>query len=168
MTMMRRLREGVKSGQIRYGLRSTAIALSWVPVIAYIANHVAWIGVIDGSSMSPTLNPDSNGFVRDVVMMTKYNVSEYSNLNRGDIVVLRNPRDGESSVVKRIIGLEGDRIKTKYPYPKSRCIVPARHVWIEGDNIHSVDSNTYGPVSFRLINAKLAYIVFPFSRIGPI
>ncbi|KAK9453353.1 peptidase S24/S26A/S26B/S26C [Dipodascopsis uninucleata] len=146
--------------------KTILVALSWVPAMVYVANHVVWIGVIDGSSMSPTLNPESNGLIRDVAFLWKVNAKNYDSYTRGTVVVLRNPRDPTSSVVKRIVAFEGETVRTRFPYPESTCVIPKKHFWVEGDNIHSVDSNTYGPVSHALVTAKVTRIIFPFSRLG--
>ncbi|KAK7205844.1 catalytic subunit of the mitochondrial inner membrane peptidase complex [Myxozyma melibiosi] len=153
-------------GTLKYAGRTIAIALTWVPVVAYVANHVVWIGVIDGSSMTPTLNPESNGLRRDIALLWKLGLKEYKSFHRGDVVVLRNPRDPETSVVKRIVALEGEEVRTRFPYPESTCRVPQHHFWVEGDNIHSVDSNTYGPVTCGLITARVTRVLFPFGRAG--
>ncbi|KAK9479485.1 peptidase S24/S26A/S26B/S26C [Lipomyces japonicus] len=157
-----------RKNQIIYASKATLIAATWVPVVAYFANHVVWIGVIDGASMTPTLNPESNGLIRDIALLWKFGSNNYNTYKRGDIVVLRNPRDPESSVVKRILAFEGETVRTRFPYPESTCTVPERHLWIEGDNIHSIDSNTYGPVPHRLVDGKVTRILFPFDRIGPV
>ncbi|KAK9380493.1 peptidase S24/S26A/S26B/S26C [Kockiozyma suomiensis] len=151
-----------------YTTRTIVLALTWIPVVAYVANHQVWIGVIDGSSMTPTLNPESNGLVRDIALLWKSGSKNYNSYNRGDVVVLRNPRDPESSVVKRIVAFEGETVRTRFPYPEPVCVVPPYHFWVEGDNIHSVDSNTYGPVSCGLVTARIRYVLFPFSRFGKI
>ncbi|KAK9331901.1 peptidase S24/S26A/S26B/S26C [Lipomyces starkeyi] len=152
----------------RYTAKTVLIGLSWVPVIAYVANHVVWIGVIDGSSMTPTLNPETNGLAKDVTLLWKLNAKNYSSYKRGEVVVLRNPRDPEGTVVKRIIAFEGEEVRTRFPYPESTVIVPPRHFWVEGDNIHSIDSNTYGPIPIGLVTARVQTIVFPLDRWGSV
>ena len=68
-------------------------------------------------------------------------------------------------MIKRIVGLEGDVIRTRRPYPKKHVVVPRGQVWAEGDEaFHSVDSNTYGPIPIALITAKVTHIVYPFGR----
>jgi mitochondrial inner membrane protease subunit 2 len=39
---------------------------------------------------------------------------------------------------------------------------------LEGDNIHSIDSNTYGPVSTGMVVAKATWIIWPPNRFGPV
>ncbi|KAK9464141.1 peptidase S24/S26A/S26B/S26C [Lipomyces oligophaga] len=147
-----------------YTAKTSLLALTWLPVVLYTANHVVWLGVIEGSSMTPTLNPESNGFIRDVALLWKFGAKNYNSYQRGEVVVLTNPRDPTAAVVKRIIAFEGETVKTRFPYPESTCVVPKCHFWVEGDNIHSIDSNTYGPIPCGLIQARVTRIVFPFSR----
>ncbi|KAK9369934.1 peptidase S24/S26A/S26B/S26C [Lipomyces kononenkoae] len=167
-SMSSRFRLRNASATFKYTSKTLLIGLSWVPVVAYVANHVVWIGVIDGSSMTPTLNPESNGLAKDVALLWKLNAKSYSSYKRGDVIVLRNPRDPESTVIKRIIAFEGEEVRTRFPYPESRVIIPPRHFWVEGDNIHSIDSNTYGPIPIGLVTARVQTIVFPLNRWGSV
>jgi inner membrane protease subunit 2 len=80
--------------------------------------------------------------------------------------VNRNPNDPNKITVKRIVGLEGDVVKTKPPYPYQHVIVPEGHVWVEGDGELSKDSNYYGPISARLITGKITHILSPWDRAG--
>ncbi|VVT53445.1 uncharacterized protein SAPINGB_P003577 [Magnusiomyces paraingens] len=91
------------------------------------------------------------------------------NLRVGDVVLLRSPQDPEKVLIKRILATQGDRVLTRAPYPKPTTVIPPNHLWVEGDNtFHSIDSNTFGPVSTGLVIAKATYVVFPPSRFGPI
>uniref|UniRef100_A0A8C3MZK0 Mitochondrial inner membrane protease subunit 2 n=1 Tax=Geospiza parvula TaxID=87175 RepID=A0A8C3MZK0_GEOPR len=63
------------------------------------------------------------------------------------ISCLRSPRNPEQKIIKRVIALEGDIIKT-IGYKKKYVKVPHGHIWVEGDHHgHSFDSNAFGPVS---------------------
>ncbi|XP_055446344.1 mitochondrial inner membrane protease subunit 2 isoform X16 [Bubalus kerabau] len=56
-----------------------------------------------------------------------------------------SPKNPEQKIIKRVIALEGDIVKTmghKNRYVK----VPRGHIWVEGDHHgHSFDSNSFGP-----------------------
>lgn len=80
----------------------------------------------------------------------------------------RSPFHPEVIVVKRIVALAGDVIQSKPPYPESMVKIPPGHVWVEGDGPpgSSLDSNTYGPVSMRLLTGKVTHVVYPFSKFG--
>ena len=93
-------------------------------------------------------------------------------------------------IVKRVIALEGDQVRTRAPYPFPRETIPEGHVWVEGEHPEdrmSLDSNTYGPVcpiegrgigseiltmsdqiSKSLIAGKITGVVWPFSKAGSI
>jgi inner membrane protease subunit 2 len=44
-----------------------------------------------------------------------------------------------------------------------------KHLSFTGDERHhSDDSNLFGPVPVSLINSKLAFIIWPMDRVGPI
>ncbi|KAG6224219.1 hypothetical protein E4U34_000477 [Claviceps purpurea] len=82
----------------------------------------------------------------------------------------RSPTNPENEVVKRVVALEGDVIKTKHPYPIATVRIPENHVWVEGDGApgSSLDSNTYGPVSKRLLTGRVTHFVLPLSKLGPV
>ena len=82
----------------------------------------------------------------------------------------RSPIHPENVAVKRVVALEGDIIKTKHPYPVSTVRVPVGHCWVEGDGPpgSTLDSNTYGPVSCRLLTGKVTHVVYPFKKFGAI
>jgi len=72
-------------------------------------------------------------------------------------------------IVKRIIAVAGDVIKTLPPYPDAEVVVPEGHVWVEGDEpFRTLDSNKFGPVPLALLDSKLTYIIWPLDRIGPL
>ncbi|KAG8439774.1 hypothetical protein GDO86_005805 [Hymenochirus boettgeri] len=64
----------------------------------------------------------------------------------------RSPKNPEQKIIKRVIALEGDIVKTR-GHKKSYIKVPRGHMWVEGDHHgHSFDSNAFGPVSPILIS----------------
>ncbi|KAE8615840.1 hypothetical protein XENTR_v10008634, partial [Xenopus tropicalis] len=76
----------------------------------------------------------------------------------------RSPKNPEQKIIKRVIALEGDIVKTlghKTRYVK----VPRGHMWVEGDHHgHSFDSNAFGPVSLGLLHAHATHILWPPNR----
>uniref|UniRef100_A0A8B9BL71 Mitochondrial inner membrane protease subunit 2 n=1 Tax=Anser brachyrhynchus TaxID=132585 RepID=A0A8B9BL71_9AVES len=76
----------------------------------------------------------------------------------------RSPRNPEQKIIKRVIALEGDIIKT-IGYKKKYVKVPHGHIWVEGDHHgHSFDSNAFGPVSLGLLHARATHILWPPKR----
>ena len=74
--------------------RNTFAAISWLPVPIYFNEHLFAIFPIQGSSMRPTLNPDTNLGKRDWVFGDRRGLSSSSRsgekeLKKGDIVILK-------------------------------------------------------------------------------
>lgn len=154
--------------RLPWGVRTSLISLTWLPVVYTFTNHVYLPFQIRGASMSPTFNPNTTTLARDVVIVQKFNVKKPGTLARGDIVVFHSPLDPERLVTKRIVGIQGEAITTKSPpYPRPHANVPRNHLWVEGDNLfHSIDSNTFGPISQALVVGKVISVVWPLSRLG--
>ena len=156
----------------------------------YIINRkVASIGIVQGHSMSPTLNPkNSQTRSSDFVLLNKIS----SEFNRGDIVFFINPQNHRKTLVKRIVAMEGDLVRKNPPgiadllfipdliYNYSRnimnqnfqgdhwIIVPPGHVWVESDSTENgvVDSRYYGPIPIGLIVGRVAMVLYPWNRAG--
>lgn len=120
--------------------------------------------------MSPFLNADYNSsMASDRVWVNMWRAGE--GVKRGMVVVYRSPANPERFVVKRIIGLEGDTVITKPPYPFTQEDVPFGHVWMEGDQLDgnkTMDSNRVGPVSKSLIVGRVEGVVWPWRKAGRI
>ncbi|KAI1381735.1 LexA/Signal peptidase [Hypoxylon crocopeplum] len=150
----------------RFGFRLFAFA-TWIPVVSMFNHYIGELAWINGPSMYPFLNAEKDQTTRnDVVINYKFN-APYG-LRRGMIVTFWNPYDPEIVTVKRIVGLEGDIIKTRSPYPSPTMRVPLGHVWVEGDGGErlSRDSNDYGPISTNLIIGKVTHVLWPLHRFG--
>lgn len=118
--------------------------------------------------MSPTFNPGTESTTKDVVLVRKFNLKKPNSLDIGDVVMFRSPSDPERLLTKRIIGLQGDLIFPRDPnYPKRQALIPRNHLWVEGDNaFHSIDSNTFGPISQGLVEGKVSTIIWPPARVN--
>ncbi|XP_026167513.1 mitochondrial inner membrane protease subunit 2 isoform X3 [Mastacembelus armatus] len=114
-----------------------------VPVTVTVLDRVACVARVEGASMQPFLNPEG-GSGCDVVLLNRWTVRNYQ-VQRGDVVSIMSPRNPQQKIIKRVIGLEGDFIRT-LGYKNRYLRVPDGHVWIEGDHRgHSLDSNSFGP-----------------------
>lgn len=133
-----------------------------IPIGVTFVDCFGYIAKVEGVSMQPALNPESNG-KSDFVFLSRWSSRSYR-YNRGDMVSLISPKDPGQKIIKRIIALEGDFIRT-LGYKSRYVRIPEGHCWVEGDHTgHSLDSNFFGPVAVGLITAKASQIVWPPER----
>ena len=140
-----------------------AVAGGW-----WLRGHVLGSYRVESGSMEPTL------CVGDEVLVDK--LVQPQDLHRGDLVVVVAPDDGRL-VVKRVVGLPGDRVairdallyvdghRVHEPYVDHSRIdalfygpitVPPRQLWVMGDNRSvSIDSRDYGGVPYANLRGKV-------------
>lgn len=150
------------------GVRAAARAVSWLPVAVAAQQAGAQLFWVSGRSMQPSLNPDESLGRRDLLVVQKYGLRAPDSFCKGDVVVLHSPLEPGKVVVKRVVALAGDVARPRAEYPKREVKIPVNHLWVEGDSIHSVDSNTFGPVSMGLIVGKARFVAWPPSRWGAV
>ncbi|KAI5119894.1 hypothetical protein M0805_003698 [Coniferiporia weirii] len=139
--------------------------LFWTSIAVLYIQKAYTIKQVSGRSMQPTLNPEPCR-QRDLVLFDRWSVRS---VQRGDIVSLRSPVDPGKYLVKRVIAVAGDVVRTLPPYPLPEVEIPDGHIWVEGDeSFRTLDSNTFGPVASMLVDARLVYILWPFNRFGPL
>ncbi|KAM5534301.1 hypothetical protein V8D89_012029 [Ganoderma adspersum] len=160
-----------KSGRERLNqqprLRWFLSALVWLPLGLFVTEYGFNVKSVKGRSMQPTLNPDNSPW-RDIVLFDRFSVKLRKKFERGDVVALKSPADSKL-VVKRIVALEGDIVRTLPPYPDAEVRVPVGCAWVEGDEpFRTEDSNRFGPVPLGLIESRLSFILWPWERIGPL
>lgn len=134
--------------------------LSFIPVIYVINTHVVSTGIITGHSMTPTFN---NTTQRTWVLIWKWKAK--TNVNVNDVIFLTSPIDPSQLYTKRVKACPNQLIHPRYPDQRRKVLIPQGHIWVEGDNVHSIDSNTYGPISKGLVVGKVVFSLWPF---GPI
>lgn len=132
-----------------------------IPIGVTFFDSVGYIARVDGISMQPALNP--NREVTDYVYLNRWAVRDLE-VRRGDIISLISPKNPSQKIIKRIVGVQGDIVITR-GYKTEVVRVPEGHCWVEGDHAgHSMDSNSFGPISLGLITARASCIVWPPSR----
>jgi len=83
-------------------------------------------------------------------------------IERHNLVVARNPFQPTKHIIKRVRGLEGDRIPLEFRHRHK--FVPSGQTWLEGDNTdNSWDSRTFGPVPLGLVKGRVIARVWPPS-----
>ncbi|XP_022325691.1 mitochondrial inner membrane protease subunit 1-like [Crassostrea virginica] len=125
--------------------------------ILLFANKVAWTIDLIGNSMYPAIHSS------DKALIEYLSVSNFK-IQKGDIVILKNPYRPTGLVCKRVVGMEQDKITKE---DGKVITVPKGHVWIEGDNKpESEDSRDYGPVPYGLLESRVFYRWWPTNRMG--
>jgi len=128
-----------------------------------------------GESMEPTLSvgnivlalPARSVFwdlslVDSLTLQLTDRTSGLATIQRGDLVVARNPTQPTQHIIKRVLGLEGDRIPLSLRL--HHRFVPAGQAWIEGDNAtNSRDSRSFGPVPLGLVQARVVARLWPLQ-----
>lgn len=128
---------------------------------------------VDGFSMRPTLDDG------EFVLVSKLNY-KLSNVQRGDIIVFHYPMDPEQELIKRVIGLPGDRIEVNEgivyvngqaleepyiaapPAYSSQWNVPEDRLFVLGDNRNnSSNSHSWGFLPFENVVGKAVLIYWP-------
>ena len=135
----------------------------------YFDAHVGGLRSVEGPSMRPTFNDDeysekkfddkSADFVaRDSVSKIDYvYLTRKFKPQRGDVVVIDDPKSANNHLVKRIIGLPGDTIVPLGVNRVERDPVKLsdHEVWVESDAFGYKDSNLFGPVKVEAVQGKV-------------
>lgn len=155
-------------------------------IFALIYLFVAQFHKVSGNSMVPTMH---NG---DYLITEKISY-KLGNPRKGDIIVLKNPRDESQDFIKRIIAIPGDTIKIEgnsvfvnggvinEPYlpvqtptnsgafllEKNTIKAGPNQYFVLGDNrSHSSDSREWGAVTKQEIVGKAFFRYWPPKDIG--
>jgi signal peptidase I len=167
------------------------MAVAFALVFGFIKPAVADSYRIPSSSMEPTLH-GCEGCNNDRVMANKF-IYHFTEPKRGQIVVFRSVEDGETLLIKRVVGVAGDTIQLRggilyvngepqqEPYvhanpcrrylPKTCAFgpitVPRGHLFLMGDNrAVSHDSRFFGAVPEENVEAEAIFRYWPLGRIG--
>jgi len=147
-------------------------------ILFVLINSVSARIRVESVSMKGTLNPG------DFVLVNRlaYN---WSDVNRGDVVVFDPPFDSPEPYVKRVIGLPGevvtiedghvyvDDVLVQEPYLKvdfhsnGTWEIPADAIFVMGDNRNnSSDSRSWGTVPTENILGKALFVYWPVNQWG--
>ncbi|MGE5595820.1 MAG: signal peptidase I [Hyphomicrobiales bacterium] len=160
---------------------------------------------VDGTSMEPTLD-DGQFLIVNKLVYSEVDTGKLSKFlpfidpgdqpkkhifhgpQRGDIIVLQDPSDLGTDLIKRVIGLPGDRIaivngqvyingfrleepyiKKPWHYNMEEIRIPEDHYFVMGDNRdNSKDSrfSSIGTVQEDLIIGKAMFAYWPWEKFG--
>ena len=172
-----------RSGGAAVGRRLRFIART--PVLRGVAALLtSRFYIVRGDSMRPAFEPGQRFLVNRAAYAS-------STPSRGDVVVVRDPRDGSRRYLKRVVGLPGEEVRVLdgmlyvdgthlvEPYLGGLPSSPGlgERAWRLGveenmvlgdDRLRSTDSREFGPVSAGLIVGKVWFRYWPLRRWGPV
>jgi signal peptidase I len=157
------------------------LLVSFALVFGFVRPFVVEAFYIPSESMVPTLR------VGDRVLVNKF-IYRFTEPERGDIIVFESVEGGGEELIKRVVGVPGDKISVRrgkllvnaepqresYVYEKfpdrsfsNPTTVPKGHVFVMGDNrANSRDSRFFGPVPKEKIEGEAFLRFWPPDRIG--
>lgn len=160
-----------RAKSLRFALDALIGAMLMVAVHAFVIQ----VSIVRGSSMEPALRDGD----RLVVDRVSYNLAE---VDRGDVVVMRYPKNPDVDFVKRVVGIPGDRIAMRAgilfvngePADDYGCIpdlasiheltVPPQSFFVLGDNRPvSCDSREFGLVAEQHIKGRVRARFWPLE-----
>jgi signal peptidase I len=149
--------------------------LTWAIGLMLVINLLFPRYVVEGHSMEPNLHERERLFTVDIELVPR--------LQRGGLVVAQSPI-GEINVVKRLIGLPGERVEIIHgdvyidgvrldePYVRNHAYYSG--IWqlgpddyfVLGDNRrHSTDSHDYGPLPRARIFGVALFSYWPLGEL---
>ena len=156
-------------------LRFTCDALLGALLMVTVHVFMIQVSIVRGNSMEPALHDGD----RLVVDRVTYNLAD---IDRGDVVVLRYPRNPDVDFVKRVVAVPGDRVAMRagvlfvngeasddydcIPDRESmdEVVVKADEFFVLGDNRPiSCDSREFGLVAEHLIKGKVRARFWPLQ-----
>ncbi|KAH9494953.1 IMP1 inner mitochondrial membrane peptidase-like [Bulinus truncatus] len=119
---------------------------------------IGGLGRCEDVSMEPTIHHG------DLVLISPISVN-LQQLQKGDVVFCKSPKNPRAIICKRLIGMDGDTVFNEEKGFEE--YVDNGQVWLEGDNKDfSIDSRNYGALPYGLIVSKVAFRLWPPSRFG--
>ena len=157
------------------------LLVSFALVFGFVRPFVVEAFWIPSGSMIPTLQ------INDRVLVNKF-IYRFTEPSRGDIVVFESVDDPDTDLIKRVVGLPGDRVAvrsgrlvvngepqkeafTNKKFPDTSFFaattIPKNHVFVMGDNrANSQDSRVFGPLPKENIEGEAFLRFWPLDRIG--
>jgi signal peptidase I len=179
--------ENTKESNAKVSVEKKSIAREWIEAILIalilaliIRTFVVQAFKIPSGSMLETLQ------IGDHILVNKF-IYRFNNIERGDIIVFKYPKDESRDFIKRTIGLPGDKLEIKqrqiyinnHPISESYTIhddisgqfffprdnfgpvlVPKDKVFVMGDNReNSMDSRFWGFLDISKVKGR-AFIIY--------
>jgi signal peptidase I len=169
----------IKTGRLRRYLREVLETIILAVALFLIINAVTARIRVDGNSMEPSFHHGNYVIVNKLAY-------RWGEISRGDVIVFPSPENHDEDLIKRVIGLPGDRVWVKNgivyvnevpldePYIQApmasdlrEVVVPEGRVYVMGDNRNnSSDSRRWGPLEIEVILGKAVFVYWPALDFG--
>ncbi|MBX3066962.1 MAG: signal peptidase I [Anaerolineae bacterium] len=153
-----------------------------IATIYTLVNLATARAIVEGSSMHPNFETGQ------LIIVNRF-VYFFGQPERGDVIVLHNPRNHDEDYIKRVVGLPGEvvtiqgghvyingvRLEEPYIPEANICLTMCEGTWslqkdeyfVLGDNRrNSTDSHAFGPIKRDLIVGKAWVRYWPLNEIG--
>ena len=136
---------------------------------------------VEGISMLPRLENQDRLFINKLIY-------HFSSIERGDVIVFRYPRNPQTSYIKRVVAIPGDRLRIdrgqvyvnnkplSEPYVPEEyrdtrsfdeiTIAPGQYFVLGDHRSIAADSREFGPVKRDLIYGKATFVYWPTQDVG--
>ncbi|CEF70333.1 Mitochondrial inner membrane protease subunit 2 [Strongyloides ratti] len=135
----------------------------------FIVDRIGFPTTVVGCSMEPTLNGisrrDSYFTVKDIVWINRIK----RNPQKSDIIAFIHPNNRNVLMIKRVIGIEGERKRFPKINDGRYFQIPQNFLCVGSDNkIKNISSDSYnfGPIPKGLVIGTATHIIWPPSRWG--
>jgi signal peptidase I len=170
--------EPSRNGGVALWLRDIVISAAVsVLIITFLYQPVR----VEGTSMLPRLENEDRLFINKFIY-------RFSTIERGDVIVFRYPRNVQTSYIKRVVAIPGDRLRIdrgqvyvndkplSEPYVPEEyrdvrsfdeMVIPQGQYFVLGDHRSiAADSREFGTVKRDLIYGKAAFVYWPTQDVG--
>ena len=166
-------------GSLGEEIKDWVVSIVIAVVLAMIIRtFVVELYLVDGPSMRPTLQHAQR------LVVNKF-IYHFRAPEKGEVLILRYPKDPSRDFIKRVIAVPGDTIeikdgnvfvngelqnedyilsKCRGDYPKST--IPEGHIFVMGDNRNNSEDSRFpdvGFVPFDLIKGKAMLVFWPLD-----
>ncbi len=168
---------GYSVGKFMRDVLGTLLPALLIAVMMHL--FLAQSTIVYGQSMEPNYHTDERLIIEKITY-------HFRAPERGDVVVLKDPSGGPVPLIKRVVGLPGERVTIANgevfidgqplhepyltqitPGPGRSWVLPPMSVFVLGDNRgNSRDSRYFGPVPLSDILGHAVFTYWPLEDLG--
>lgn len=175
----------MKNNKIYKNIKELVPYIIVLIIIILVKKYVFTTIIVNGDSMNNTLKEN------DIMILDKISY-RMNDIKRFDIVTIKVPKNNNTKLIKRIIGLPGEHIKYEdnelyvngkkikddygtgvtYDYDVEELYIkkiPENYYFVLGDNREdSIDSRVIGLVHKNNVLGHAVFRIYPFNKFGKV